>query len=249
MKVFGDYAAYYDLFYGDKDYAAECRYFTGLLTRAQPTAVRLLELGTGTGRHAVVLAQQGYALEGVDLSPGMLERARQVCGDAVPLHCGDVRDIRLGKSFDAVFSFFHVASYQAGEGDLRRFLDTARAHLLPGGTFVFDFWYAPAVIHLRPVRRSRTVQGEGVEIRRDAVPRHLPEQHVVEVAYRFTLRDRHSGEREKFGEVHRMRYYALPEIDLALNGSGFRRLQAEEWLTGHVLDDSTWSACVLAQAV
>ena len=95
------YAAAYDLLYADKDYDAEC----DLLERElQPSAApvrTILDLGCGTGAHAVRLAQRGYEVVGVDLSEGMLAAARdraQRKGSWPRAAAGDIRTIRLGRT-------------------------------------------------------------------------------------------------------------------------------------------------------
>lgn len=47
-----------------------------------PRGSRILDMGCGTGRHAVLLAQRGYRVTGVDISSGMLAQARQAASDA-----------------------------------------------------------------------------------------------------------------------------------------------------------------------
>jgi methylase of polypeptide subunit release factors len=66
MSVFGAYARYYDLLYRDKDYAAEAQYVHRLIQSHALGARSILELGCGTGAHAVLLAGEGYRIHGVD---------------------------------------------------------------------------------------------------------------------------------------------------------------------------------------
>ena len=72
MSVFDGYARYYDLLYRDKDYAAEARHVHDIIQRHSPGAHSILELGCGTGAHAIHLATMGYAIHGVDRSHEML---------------------------------------------------------------------------------------------------------------------------------------------------------------------------------
>src|SRR5450432_1981030 len=76
MSVFGAYSRYYDLLYRDKDYAAEASYVRSLIGQHCPAATSILDLGCGTGRHALLLAEHGYRVTGVDGSPDMLIAAR-----------------------------------------------------------------------------------------------------------------------------------------------------------------------------
>ena len=71
------YAEHYDLFYQHKDYEAGCSFVEAIFQRFAGQPVRsILDLGCGTGGHALRLAQRGYAVTGVDRSAAMLAEAR-----------------------------------------------------------------------------------------------------------------------------------------------------------------------------
>lgn len=117
MSIFGDYARYYNLLYQHKEYAAETEFILDCLTRYGGMPATLLDLGCGTGRHALEMARRGVSVTGVDMSATMLEMGRQLqaaspdlpAGVLPPqLQEGDARTVRLGKRFDAVTSLFHV---------------------------------------------------------------------------------------------------------------------------------------------
>ena len=81
MSVFGaDYSDYYDLFYTDKDYAAEAAFVRDIIQRYQPRAHLMLDLGCGSARHAVEFARAGFAVTGVDRSGDMIARAKDRVG-------------------------------------------------------------------------------------------------------------------------------------------------------------------------
>jgi len=76
--VFGScYAAAYDSFYAAKDYEAECRLLERVFEKygAKPVR-RILDLGCGTGGHAIPLARRGYTVVGIDRSEAMLVAAK-----------------------------------------------------------------------------------------------------------------------------------------------------------------------------
>jgi SAM-dependent methyltransferase len=153
MSVFNHYARYYDLLYRDKDYAGEARFVHDQFAQHGLAAGRLLELGCGTGRHAVEFAKLGWSVDGVDLSQAMVaqaqERARQQQPEItsrIQFQQGDLRSADTGQTYDAIISLFHVMSYQTSNADLAAAVATAAAHLRTGGLFLFDFWYGPAVL-------------------------------------------------------------------------------------------------------
>jgi len=244
MSVFASYARFYDLLYRDKDYSAEAAYVAGALRTVLPAAREVLELGSGTGGHAVELARLGFSVTGVDRSAEMVERARaRVAGEFMQ---GDACSVRLGRLFDAAVSLFHVVSYQTSDAQVRGILDTAAAHVATGGAFFFDFWYGPAVLAERPERRVKSVRDGALELTRVAEPTLRESEHCVDVRYTVTGRD--GGKAlEPTTETHSMRYFFLPELDRALARAGFERLSAAEMPGGGPLSERTWSACVLAR--
>ena len=91
---------------------------------------KLLELGVGGGHNLSHLIAE-FDCTAVDLSPDMLALSKGL-NPGVEHHVGDMRDIRLGKIFDAVL-VHDAASYLLSEQDLAETFATAAAHLRPGG--------------------------------------------------------------------------------------------------------------------
>lgn len=252
--VFDAYARHYELLYRDKDYEAEAAYVAALLRRHAPAAQRVLELGCGTGAHAEHLARAGYAVHGVDQSETMLARAMArksaLAGEVaarVSFERGDARSVRTGTSYDAVISLFHVMSYQATNEHLRAAFATAAAHLRPGGLFLFDFWYAPAVLTQRPEVRVKRLADAEIEVTRIAEPDLRVHDNVVDVHYTVFIEVKATGRVEQVRETHRMRYLSLPELEL-LRGDAFEERATLAWLADTPPDARSWGACqVLAR--
>lgn len=254
MSNFGKYAGYYDLLYRDKDYPAEVGYIDRLLRRYRPGARRLLELGSGTGRHALLLADRGYSLHCVDLSEDMVQLARERQRDGTPgiaggisFHQGDIRSYRAGSTFDAVIALFHVVCYQTGNDDIVATLNTAAAHLEQGGIFIFDCWYGPAVLTEQPERRTKSVRDDALEIIRETTPEMHPDRDIVDVHFDVTVRVRNTGQAERFHELHRMRYLFSPEVEYFLQLAGFDLQATEAWLSGGRPGTDTWNVCYVAR--
>lgn len=249
MSVFNEYARYYDLLYRDKDYAGETDYVHNIIQRQSPGAKTILNLGCGSGRHDRCLTDRGYAVTGVDLSKEMLTSAREAAtgNGALEYVQGDVRSVRLGKTFDVVISLFHVMSYQISNDDLMAALATAHSHLKPGGTFIFDCWYGPGVLTDRPSVRVKELEDKVINVTRIAQPVMHPNENVVDVNYRVFLRDKASGNVREINETHRMRYLFFPEVDLMLTSSGFKPQMSEEWLTSAPLSMASWNALFTAR--
>jgi SAM-dependent methyltransferase len=220
-----DYASTYDAMYADKNNAAECDAVSHLLgTFGADKVSRILDLGCGTGRHAVEFAARGFDVTGVDLSEAMLNRARRrlpAGGGALDFVQGDARSFRSAVAFDAVLMNFNVLGYMNSNDDLTAALSTARANLREGGLFVADFWYGPAVVVDPPGERMREIIAGDSRFLRYSRGTHEPDQQRIRIAIRVIelQGDRVRAETE---EVHVMRYFFPLELDLVLRAHGFR---------------------------
>lgn len=254
MSVFGEYARYYDLLYRDKDYAGEAARVARLLRGAAAPVRRVIELGCGTGGHAVALARMGYAVTATDVSEAMLAGAQaryagldEVLRARLGFRHMDARTGRLGEPFDAVVALFHVLSYQTTNADFAAILATAAAHLLPGSLFVFDFWYGPAVLWQRPDVRVRRLEDGELELARIAEPSLRENDNCVDVRYTLWIRDRRSAKIESVTETHAMRYFFLPELEAALAQASLQLMSSQDMTTGEPLGVGSWSACATAR--
>lgn len=99
----------------------------------------VLELGCGTGRVAIPLAEAGVRVTGVDISPAMLGIARRRA-EELPLRLveGDMRTLDLGESFGAVFVPLGGLQHMATPAEVAAALATVARHLAPGGEAVVD---------------------------------------------------------------------------------------------------------------
>lgn len=253
MTVFGAYSRCYNLLYRDKDYAGEVEYVHGLLRKHCPAAGNVLDLGCGTGTHDILLAAKGYEVAGVDLSEEMLAEARSRLAalkpqpSSVTFRQGDIRSIRLDRTFDAVISLFHVMSYQTGNDDLRAAFATVRAHLRPGGVFIFDCWYGPAVLSDRPAVRVKRLEDQEIELTRIAEPVMHANENIVDVNYQVFVREKAGGAVGELRETHRMRYLFRPEVELLLGETGMTVAAAFEWMTGNPPGFATWGVCFVVR--
>jgi SAM-dependent methyltransferase len=260
MSVFGSYSRYYNLLYQDKDYAGEASYIRSLIRQHHPNAHSLLDLGCGTGRHVLLLAEDGLRVAGIDRSPEMLAAARAQLSEAAPATAarrsasgaepeffqGDVRTVRIDRKFDVVVSLFHVMSYQTTNDDLKAAFSTAAAHLSPGGLFIFDCWYGPAVLTDRPVVRIRRLEDEHVSVTRLAEPVLHPDTNTVDVNYTVLIKDKLSGALDELRETHTMRYLFSPEVEMLLAASGLQLKESVAFMSDQALGFDTWTAVFVA---
>lgn len=252
MNNFEAYSTYYDLLYQDKPYEAEAEYVYKKLQQAFGADLKsVLELGCGTGKHATLLAGRNLHITGVDLSETMVVQAQARARGNTNLNFvrGDVRNLSLQQQYDAVISLFHVASYQTKNSDILGFMKTAFRHLVPGGVFLFDFWYGPAVFVQQPVVRVKRMQNERYSVTRIAEPVHDAERCHINVSFEILVEEKSGGTMKRITEMHPMRYFFLPELRLLLENSGFRidDLRFEEWITGRDASPESWGVTAIVR--
>ncbi len=254
MSVFGEYSRYYDLLYKDKDYTQEADYIDQLIRKNRPEAKTILDLGCGTGRHAIQLANKGYNVLGVDISNEMLEVARQsipddMAQDKITFDLGDIRNYNTDKKFDVCVSLFHVMSYQTHNEDLISAFNTAAKHLNRDGIFIFDCWFGPAVLTDRPCVRVKRLSDGKTEVVRIAEPVMHPNENGVDVNYSIFIRDKVSQVTNTISETHKMRYLFKPEIIQFLKETEMTLLDSFEFFTNKELDFTTWYSCFVGKKI
>lgn len=249
------YARAYDLLYADKDYSAECDIIAELVGRfAVGAASRVLDLGCGTGNHAIPLSARGFEVTGVERSVDMLAEARRkvaqaAIGDRIALHQGDIRDVHLDAApFDLALMMFAVLGYQLSNADVRAALRAARAHLRDDGLLIFDVWYGPGVLSDRPGQRIRVAKSGNEEIVRVTDTELDTRRHTCDV--RFNLWRMTAGElAEKTEEMHSMRYFFPMELEAFLDEADFDLLALRRFPQIEQEPDSmTWNVIVVGRA-
>lgn len=251
--VFDKYAQAYDDLYQDKDYQAECDFLEQIFRRYGSGNTRhILDLGCGSGGHAIPLAQRGYELFGVDQAPEMINLAQKKAyaknlQSSILFETANIQTLKLERVFDAVISMFAVLSYQTTNAQLFATLKNVRAHLRPGGLFICDFWYGPAVLKQQPSIRVKVIRTGTKQIIRVAEPRLDIEKNIVTVSYRLFIFQNGSFV-EEVTEDHRMRFLFLPELESFLSQVGLQVIHScASTDLDQPVSDNEWNAMIVAQ--
>ncbi len=212
-------------------YEAEHRDWTDDLDLYRALAARacgpVLELGCGSGRVAIALAEAGYVVHGVDTSEAMLAIARTNLGSRrlpVSFGCGDMRHAsghaEFGLAFCALDGLLHLQT----AADLQTTLRASYQALWPGGLLAVDVVNpSPDLLAMRDgvVRHQSTFTGPG-----DAEITHFvswdidPDAQAIDTAHFYdALCD--DGAVRRRTTCFRLRYLERDEVKAALQAAGF----------------------------
>jgi SAM-dependent methyltransferase len=186
------------------------------LTQMAAVGGPVLEIGSGTGRLLREALRRGVDAWGIDLSPSMVERCREMlpAGARERASVADAVSMRLGRRFALVAAPFRVLSHVASVDDQLRLLDTVHEHLVPGGTFLFDLYVPNLKLLLEGMPETCDFDGEwspGRRLRRfvSSRPADLSRQ-TNHVTMRFVWDD--DGEKRGEWEFD-MRFFFRFEVE------------------------------------
>jgi SAM-dependent methyltransferase len=135
MKMYNELAEWWPLLSAPADYAEEAAFYGSTLAAACDCPPRtVLELGSGGGNNASHLKAR-FEMVLVEPSAGM-RKVSEALNPECEHVAGDMRTVRLGREFDAVFVHDAVC-YMTTEPDLRMAIETAFIHCRPGGAALF----------------------------------------------------------------------------------------------------------------
>ena len=135
-RLYTDLASWWPLLSGPEEYDTEAEFVGQLLRESCSVPPReVLELGSGGGNMASHL-KAAFEMTLVDLSAEMLNVSRALNPECEHLE-GDMRSVRLGRLFDAVFVHDAIC-YMTTEADLKAALATAHVHCREQGSAVFE---------------------------------------------------------------------------------------------------------------
>jgi SAM-dependent methyltransferase len=176
-----------------------------------------LELGIGTGRIALPLAERGVPVHGIDLSEAMVARLRaKPGGDAIPVAIGDFATTRVDGAFALVYLVFNTIMNLTSQDEQVACFENAAAHLAPGGVFVIEVGL-PNLRRLPPGERF--------------VPFHVGENHIGIDEYDLATQGlvSHHVYRDRRDSTP-FRYVWPSELDLMARLAGLRlRDRWEDW--------------------
>ncbi len=193
----------------------------------------VLELGCGTGRVAIPVAQAGVQITGVDNSPDMLSRARDkarrlgLAGDTLKFRLGDMRDFRLRQKFPLVIVPFRSFQLLLSVADQRQALENVKRHLTSEGRLIIDLFVPDQERLIRespsPVFRREIVDGAtGRRLRVSEQNRHDPFGQIINARTIMEEFDAEGNGTNRWEVAYQLRYLYRFEALHMLEAAGYR---------------------------
>ena len=222
--AFVEIAPLYDMLMTGVPYTEWLVYLRKLLDERKARPRHVLDLACGTGNVSELLTQEGYAVTGVDIAPGMIAQARQKAETknlAIAYHVQDAAALDLpGQRFDLCVSLFDSLNYITDPQRLQQAMSQVAAHLTRNGLFIFDINTEYALVNHFFDQNNL---GSNDRLLYDWKSAFDPLTRLCRVDMKFRYRQDDDTERV-FEEVHWQFAYRTEEIIAMLESAGFDQI-------------------------
>lgn len=212
ISPYTKFAEIYDELMGQEEfYESYFHFVRGIIGSSRPA---ILDLGCGTGKLAKIFKDNGYDIEGLDSSAGMLKIARK---RGIKVYHKSMADFGLRKEYGTILSIFDSLNYLKTEAELRSCFKSVHGHLTDSGLFVFDLNSSYKITNVARLfgKATQYIVGGTKIIWANS---HLPDRWIAELQI-------FSGNR-KYYEKHVERAFRLATVKMLLRQSGFELVDA-----------------------
>ena len=222
MNAYGALASSYDRLTGDVDYGAVVDFYFQILDREKLQPRTALDLACGTGSVALLLAQRGLQVTGVDMSSDMLCQASQKAQEQdLPVFfvCQRLQDLRVPRAVDLAVCALDSLDYITDPTDCEEAIRRIYKALNPGGCFIFD---------VNTPQKLRAMDGQVFLDEDDDVycvwrGEFDPVTNIC--SYGMDLFQRWGDRWERSFEEHREYAYSPSQLVQYLQNAGFTRIE------------------------
>lgn len=196
---------------------------------------RILELGCGTGRVSIGLANMGFSVIGLDLSESMLEifdeniklLPKDIQNNIKKLNC-NISDFNLNEKFSLIIAPFRTFQFLTNDNDIKNCLNCIKNHLNNNGLFILNVF--------RPLKTldeswcfNEVVQWKyndnGIDVvKKDCGEKIDVKNQILNLKFILEMTDK-NGNMKKYEDYLEMKYYYYEQIKELLENNGFNILE------------------------
>lgn len=237
---------YYDILYAHKfGFIEKSHAIIQLLKKyGLTTSNTILDIGCGTGGHALYIASAGYSVFGIDISPYMIYKAQKKCSKKLSLdfQCLSIDQLPKKNHFTHAYSLNNVINCLQDKSDLITFLNHISEKILPGGIFIFECWNAETVLRTPPFPIQDTIKTNKIVIQRTVQPTLIPHEEIVYLDYLYEM------DNTKELIRHRIKLFSDQFIRETVQSTGFNILfMFDNIKTQQPVIDTTRERCYIVQ--
>ncbi len=222
-------APIYDRINAELDYFGWANFIEEIIAReyraGKPELV--LDLGCGTGKMTLELARRGYDMTGVDLSPEMLDIARDEAeaaglSEKLLLLCQDMRSFELYGTVDVTVSCLDSINHLTSTKDLAECFSLVHNYLIPDGLFIFDVNGKHKFENVYGTSTYAMEEGKTVCVWQNYYDRktHLCDFYIT------LFEEGDDGRYDRYDDEERERMYTLRTLKSQLSRAGFEFIGA-----------------------
>ncbi|RCX18332.1 methyltransferase family protein [Anaerobacterium chartisolvens] len=228
--MYRGFAYIYDKLMYDVDYEKWVCYIQDIFKKNEVSPSLVLDLGCGTGNFCIEMAQKGFDMIGIDISPDMLSCAREKSIkkglDNILYLNQDMRDFELYGTVDAIVCLMDSVNYITAKNDVKKIFKLVANYLNPEGLFIFD---------INSCYKLKDILGNNLyyDIGDDAayIWQNSYEAKKRQCIFDLTFFIRRGELFEKCEEVHSQRAYSVSEIESMLSFGGLKTVSIFDSLT------------------
>lgn len=244
-------APFYDEVNKDISYSDWADFIESIIAKHyNGTPELVLDLGCGTGRMTLELARRGYDMTGVDISPEMLDIARESAeaeglSDKMLWLCQDMTEFELYGTVDLTVSCLDCINHLTTRASLDKCLSLVHNYLIPNGLFIFDINGKRKFEEIYSDNSYVMEEGGSVCIWQN----YYNASRGICDFYITVFKEGEDGRYERYDDVQREKMYTLRSIRTALGKAGFEFVGAFSDFDLNEADDSDERIYIVAKCI
>ena len=218
------YAEYYDLLTGHKDYETEVELLLKFFSdNGFDSNSKILSIGCGIGKHEHLLASHFKKIVGIDKSPHMIEKAKSSFKkNNLEFICCDLNDLKC-ENFDIVISLFNVFNCIKNLKDLSEIMKNIKNLMNKKSIFVFELWNKDAVEKDPPKIITREYKNKDIYLKRIAKPIFEIEKSLITLNYEVSGTNK--NQLLDLKSSHKIYLYSNDNIEQCLKNNKFVNIE------------------------
>ena len=237
----GKLVNYYDIFFlKNSNFKKEINILLKFLK--ENNIKTILDVGCGTGEHDKYLKENNLKIEGIDISPDMIEYAKRKNKDIL-YECLDITKNIPQKKYDCVIALSHVIDYQLTKEKVKDMIKNIYQVLNENGYFYFNFYNLKGIMHQGLSPQEKIVNDKEITIKRKSNAK-LNSKNILDLEYSYHIQDKNKNITINIKE--QIFCFKIEDIIELLEKHNFKIINIFSYLKDN-LDENDWNIGIICQ--